>query len=221
MSKAEELIRHQGDAGWVVLASQVPRLGGATPELADHLVARMDLSRLPVCLVSPPAPDDLNLLLEEIETLLGVTPAVQDANLEPPAELAKVALLILAGDTTNRWVERLQDTLLGEVVLQALGGGAIIVAIGSVAGAVGSWYLADDGETVAPALGWLGAALVVPGQDAPAELASVRQHLTANPKAYALGLSEYTLVALGPEGEIEVWGASKPTIILGQGWRES
>jgi hypothetical protein len=70
-------------------------------------------------------------------------------------------------------------------------------------------------------LGWLGAALVVPGQDTPAELASVRQHLTANPKAYALGLSEYTLVALGPEGEIEVWGASKPTIILGQGWRES
>jgi len=218
MSKAEEVIHHEAKAGWVVLASQVPRLGGETPELAEHLLARMDLSRVPVCLVSPPAPPELKHLLDEIETLLGVAPVLIDAALEPPAEMARVSLLILAGGDTANWVERLEDTLMGEVVLQALGSGGIIMAIGPAAGSVGSWYLGGEGDEIGQALGWLGGALVVPGQPDPAASADVRRHLKVNPRAYALGLGEHTLVALGPAGEIEVWGASKPTIILGKGW---
>lgn len=221
MSRAEEIFHHEGRAGWLVLASQVPRLGGETPELAERLVERMDLSRPPVCLsMEEKQAQGLDLLLEEFETLLGVRPAVLSAELEPPAELALVGLILLTGGTSTEWVQALENTLLGEVVLQALQQGSVVFAIGPAAGAMGSWSLPESAEQLLPGLSWVGGAVVLPGEDEPADRGPVRELLRENPKAYALGLAEHTLLALGPAGEIEVWGEAQPKIILGQGWSE-
>lgn len=221
MNTSEEVLRHGGQSGWLVLASQVPRLGGETPELAERLLERMDLSRPPVCLTAAETPPEgLELLLEEFEALLGVRPAVLPAGLEPPAELAQVGLILLTGGTTAGWVQALDDTLLGEVVLQALQGGSVIFAAGPSAGAVGSWSISPGQQHAESGLSWVAGAVVLPHEDEPGERESVRELLRDNPKAYALGLAPHTLVALGPEGEIEVWGESQPTIILGQGWSQ-
>lgn len=222
MTSAEEVLQHSSQSGWLVLASQIPRLGGETPELAERLLERMDLSRPPVCLTAEESPPQgLDLLLEEFETLLGVRPAVLPASLEPPTELAFVGLILLTGGTTSYWVEALENTLLGEVILQALQQGGVIFAVGPAAGAVGSWALPDSAREPISGLNWVAGAVVLPGEAAPGEQEHVRAILRDNPKAYALGLADHTLVALGPGGEIEVWGESQPTIILGQGWSEA
>ena len=221
MSPDEEVLRHSGQAGWLVLASQVPRLGGETPELAERLLERMDLSRPPVCLTAEEAPPEgLDVLLEEFEALLGVRPAVLPAGLEPPAELAHVGLILLTGGTIQSWVDALENTLLGEVVLQALQRGSVIFAIGPSAGAVGTWSLPESQDRMRSGLSWVAGAVVLPGETEPADLDPVREILQNNPKAYALGLAPHTLMALGPGGEIEVWGEAQPKIILGQGWSE-
>lgn len=221
MSRAQEVMHHESEAGWVVLTSQVPHLGGETPELAERLLERMDLSRPPVCITAADKPPkELPELLEEIETLLGVRPALMELGLEPPAELSMVSLMILAGGSVHGWVQALDNSLLGEVVLQALSRGAIILAIGPAAGTVGTWALPPEAEEALPGLGWVGGALVLPGETAPSELDPVRSLLHQQPKAYALALAPHTVVALGPGGEIEVWGEAQPTIILGQGWSE-
>lgn len=221
MSRAEDVLHHEGRAGWLVLASQVPRLGGETPELAQRLVERMDLSRPPVCLSMQEKPaEGLDLLLEEFETLLGVRPAILSAELEPPAELALVGLILLTGGRTSAWVEALDNTLLGEVILQALQQGGVVFAMGPAAGAMGSWSLPQGAGELLPGLSWVAGAVVLPGEGDPAERDPVRELLRENPRAYALGLAEHTLLALGPAGEIEVWGEAQPKIILGQGWGE-
>lgn len=221
VSRPEDVIHHRSEAGWVVLASRVPRLGGATPELAERLLERMDLSRPPVCLIGErEAPPELAVLLDEFETLLGVRPAVLDAGLEPPAELAAISLLILVGGSTRGWIQSLDNTLLGELVLQALAAGGIVLAVGPAAGAVGSWALPNASQDTISGLNWIGSAVILPDETAPGELEPVKGLLRAQTKAFALGLAPDTVVALGPSGEIEVWGEARPTIILGSGWRE-
>jgi hypothetical protein len=219
LTHAEDVLHHESDAGWVVLASQVPRLGGETPALAEHLVERMDVSRPAACLVSPDGePAGLDLFLEEIEVLLQLQPALLDASLEPPAELANASLIMLVGGSNQEWIERLDQTLLGDLLLQALADGAILLAVGPAAGATGTWSLSDDGESLLDGLGWVVGAVVVADGSTPAGHEPIRMLLGERPRSYALGLGQHTLVALGPHGEIEVWGDYQPTVILGKGW---
>jgi hypothetical protein len=219
--RPEDVMHHESTAGWVVLANQVPRLGGETPVLAERLVERMDVSRPVACLVGRgQEPEGLNTLLEEFEVLLQLEPAVLDAGLEPPAELANASLVIMAGGSAAEWIDRLDQTLMGDLLLQALADGAILMAIGGAAGAFGTWTLGPEGDSLLEGVGWVVGAVVLPGVQTPAELEPVRSLLQDRPRSYALGLTEHTLVALGPGGEIEVWGDHQPTIILGQGWSE-
>ncbi|MGA9532322.1 MAG: hypothetical protein WBR18_06360 [Anaerolineales bacterium] len=219
MTHAEDVLHHESDAGWVVLASQVPRLGGETPALAEHLVERMNVSRPAACLVSPSGETTgLDLFLEEIEVLLQLQPALLNASLEPPTELANASLIILAGGANEEWIERLDQTLLGDLLLQALAGGAILMTVGPAAGAIGTWALSDDGDALTDGLGWVVGAVVISDGSAPADHEPVRALLLERPRTYALGLGQHTLVALGPHGEIEVWGDYQPTLILGKGW---
>ncbi len=97
----------------------------------------------------------------------------------------------------------------------------MIVAIGPAAAAIGTWTVPTSEDDIVPGLKWLPGALILPGEPAPADLDKVRTLLEDQPKAYALGLREASLVAFGPEGQIEVWGDAQPRLILGSGWSEA
>jgi hypothetical protein len=36
---------------------------------------------------------------------------------------------------------------------------------------------------------------------------------------YAVGLAETAVLALGPQGEVEVWSSVPPRLLLGKAWR--
>lgn len=219
MTHAEDVIYHRGEAGWLVLSSRVPELGGETPQFAEHLLQRMDLSRPAACLVlGTEEIPGLKTLLEGLEMLIGLRPTVLEATREPPAELARTTLVIMAGGTSPDWIRAIADSSLAELIPDALAEGAIVLATGSVAASVGNWVMADPEGALVPGLGWLVGALVLPSSADPAQMEPVRKHLEQEPESYALGLEEGALVAIGPKGEIEVWGESQPTIMLGGGW---
>lgn len=218
MSPTEE-IREERQAGWVVLANQVPRLGGATPELAANLVERIDLSRPPVILTySEPAPAGLAELIDDLSGLLGVKPVLLPAAAEPPAELAEQSMIVLAGGQPEDWVGLLSESPLGDLLLEALLQGAVILASGAAAASLGSWYLPDSANNPDFGVGWVAGAIILPGEEEPSENEIVRTLLEEETKGYALALAGHTLVALGPDGDIQVWGQAEPVIMLGPGW---
>jgi len=71
-----------------------------------------------------------------------------------------------------------------------------------------------------PGLGWLPGAIVLLGETDPMECAEVRDGLGGPGKKYALGLPPGAILAIGPEGEAEVWGDVRPTLALGRGWSQ-
>ncbi|MFP3855048.1 MAG: hypothetical protein ACLFWD_12215 [Anaerolineales bacterium] len=221
MSDQEEVLHHQSSAGWVVLASRIPRLGGDTPELAANLVERIDLSRPPVILVAGEPPPGLDVLNEDLAALLGVEPILLDASADPPEELADLSLIVLVGGDGSRWVDLLASGSLGELLLKALVQGGVVLAVDQAAAALGSWRVDPVLETVSEGLGWVSGAVIMPDETEPANNAALRELLEEYPKAYALALARHTLVALGPENEIQVWGEAEPTIIFGPGWQQS
>ena len=217
MSSTEAVLQHQSNTGWVVLASQVPRLGGDTPELATHLVERIDLSRPPAVLtmgeVPPPGLPDL---VGDLTGLLAVEPALFSTSEEVPPELADLSLIVLAGGTTSAWVTLMAPGRLDQILLKALAKGAVLLVTGGAACALGSWYL--EAGTIHDGLGWVTGSIILAGSSHPSEDATVRQLLEEQGRAYALALADHTLVALGPSSELEVWGESQPTIVFGPEW---
>jgi len=217
----EDIFQRETEAGWVIVSSDIPRLGGPYSDLPERLLSKMDISRLSVCVAAGDIlTPDLDAFLEDIETLLGTPVGLWRLEEEPPVELAGAGLLVLVGGIVEDWTAGLDNTLIGELVLQSLNQGGVIFAIGPAAAAMGTWTFPTVDDDIAPALKWLPGALIMPGEGSPSDLDKVRQLLEAQPKAYALGLSEASLVAFGPAGEIEVWGEAQPRLILGSGWSE-
>jgi hypothetical protein len=222
LADTRDLFQRGTDAGWVIVSSDIPRLGGPFSDLPENLLSKMDLSRPSVCVAAGEMlTPDLDGLLEDIETLLGVPVSLWRLEEEPPEEMAGAGLVILVGGIVEDWAAGLDHSIIGELVLQSLNRGGVILALGPAAGALGTWVFPTTEEEIVAGLNWLPGALILPGEPSPGDVDKVRQLLERQPKAYALGLSEASLVAFGPAGEIEVWGEAQPRLILGSGWSEA
>jgi hypothetical protein len=219
LPESQDIFQRETEAGWVIVSSDIPRLGGPFSDLPENLLSKMDISRPCVCVSAGEVlTPDLDGFLEDIETLLGTQVGLWRLEEEPPAELSGAGLLILVGGIVEDWTGGLDSSVMGELVLQSLNRGGVIVAIGPAAAALGTWVFPTAEDEIVAGLKWLPGALILPGASSPAELDKVRQLLETQPKAYALGLTDASLVAFGPAGEIEVWGQAQPRLILGSGW---
>lgn len=110
-----------------------------------------------------------------------------------------------------------RSALLGaadEGMQAAFANGALILAEGSAAMALGAWVIA--GDRILPGLEWLAGALVVPGVTAVAQSRPAQAVLNALPGAIAVGLDVESALALGPDGEVEPWGQRQVTVALGR-----
>jgi hypothetical protein len=128
-------------------------------------------------------------------------------------------VVILSGGQSDRWVEALLEFALGVALLEALEAGAILLATDSAAIACGTWYLDAEAEEVSGGAGWLPGAVVLTAREDPADYEAIRTLLSRDEPLYALSLRGERLFALGPEGEVELWGTESPTLLLGRGWQ--
>lgn len=223
MSEASELFKRPGSESWLILSGDTPSLGGATPRLGEHLLEHSDLSWPPAfLLLEQRSPDPINQFMTDMETLIGVEARVLMLEDEVPMEVAQVSqaarLLIMADGDAQGWRAAMDPNVLGLDGESLLSQGRVVLAIGAAAAALGSWMYVDSSNTIEPGLGWLQGAVIMPRVMDPAEVELVRHHLRATPKAYAVGLPSSVLLALGPEGQIEVWSERSPVIALSSGW---
>ena len=133
-------------------------------------------------------------------------------------QLAEAGVIIL-GDGPR--VPMLYDAL-GGVVEQTLESayerGATIYAVGQSAALLGSYVW--TGQQLVPGRGWLQHALIWPGYAAEEHADELRTRLLQMPAGYGLGLGTGAALALGPRGDVEVWGSTAITVSLGYGPQE-
>lgn len=225
MSEAVEVLCRPHTGGWLILSGGIPSLGGSTPQLADQLLGHIDLSWPPLVLtLGQEARAQVDRFREEIETLVGVAPRMLDLERVPPTEYAEASLaarfLLLLGGAAEGWRSALDPRYPGLEPESLMADERVVLAAGGAAAVLGSWMPAESSTSVAPGLGWLPHAIVLPGVNDPAEQAPIREQLQTAEKAYAIGLPESVLLALGPGNRIEVWSERAPVIALGAGWTQ-
>lgn len=219
MAGAEEVFQRVPGEGWLVLAAAIPELGGPTADLMERLLVRLDLSR-PIAAIAAPDSDadQVNEFLESVDEWLNTEAGLIELDTDLETEgWEDSGLLVLVGDDPELWVEGLGEQG-GQRLRAALERGAVILAVGGAAGALGEKAAARlrPGELV-DGLAWLPGSLLLqaPGEE---DLIEVSAWLQDDQPRIALRLQAGSILALGPRGEVERWGEPAPELVLGRGW---
>ncbi|MGD2251378.1 MAG: hypothetical protein PVF70_00520 [Anaerolineales bacterium] len=187
--------------------------------MGDRLLEAVDFS-LPLLGILPPreANRELQGFMADLGILFESQISLTSTDMNPTEAVEQAGLVVLAGGDSLHWLEALDRTALEESLLRQLGGGGMVLALGAPGAALGSWILPAEGEKIKIGLGWMPGGIVLPGIGDPSTLPQVLELLVSKIRSYALGLLPETALAVGPEGEVEVWSSMPPTLMLGKGW---
>ncbi len=133
------------------------------------------------------------------------------------ARLSDACMIVIEAGSS---LDEMRSALLGAAadgIQVAYEHGAIILVEGLSASVFGAWVYLQTGK-ITTGLDWLHNALIVPGVTAIADSQAGREVLAAQPGAIAIGIGSGSALALGPDGEVEIWGERQVTITLGRGF---
>ncbi|MGH9381429.1 MAG: Type 1 glutamine amidotransferase-like domain-containing protein [Thermoanaerobaculia bacterium] len=119
--------------------------------------------------------------------------------------IAAVACVYIGGGVTDQLLDTLRDTPAGAALLDRLGSGGTVVAIGAAAQALGAMTRSLYGGGAIPGLGWLRHGGVETNFD-PGHDRRLRQLLRQPAVRWGLGLPAGSALLLGPQGETEIVG---------------
>ena len=221
MTESRTILQRPKGEGWLVVADRIPAFEGEFSDLANALLGHADLSYRPLCILADEAMNPiLKKFLTDLEILLNVEIATVTLQDVENWDILNPGILILTGGKPEDWVTTLGDSHVGVLILQALSEGLLLFATDSAASGMGTLVLEEMDERPYLGLNWLVGSLILPWTNAPAENEVVRSILSGFDPLYAMGLAGGRILALGPNGEVELWGVDAPTIVLGSGWRK-
>jgi hypothetical protein len=209
-----QLFRRPSGSGWLILS------GGPTPEeLIHRTLALVEHAGSIVAVVPRPVDSEAGeSALENWTDVSGWEGRTVDCDSSDLVEdaLSEAALVLLpdlAG--AEAYTRALGSTDAGEYLLAALYAGVIICAEGAAAESLGEGFETSGGAEL-PALRWIPAALIQARfrEDRPPPDSLRRKD------RFRIGLPVGAAIALGPEGEREIWGAPKPTITFKEWWKK-
>lgn len=213
----------QTGAGWLVLVGGGKWDQGETEEVDAAVLMRANFSQ-PVAFL-PTASGSLTYgeaLLDYYVELGGphgyVVPIFDAAGANDPQNrrlLAEAGLIYLGGGETERLVQALRGSPALEGMAEAFATGAIIVGMSAGAVALGAWGLPEEGEPF-PCWGWVHNGIVEPHFAGADSAPRLRALLAAHPGMLGLGIPEGCALALGPEGQVDTWGAGRITVVLAE-----
>ncbi|MBC7811944.1 MAG: hypothetical protein H7175_12390 [Burkholderiales bacterium] len=128
--------------------------------------------------------------------------------------LSEASVIVVGGDAT---ISTIRSALLGaaaEGIQAAFENGAVVLVEGTGIVLFGSWLLLET-EILTAGMEWLNNALMLPGVTSVAQSIEAQEILRGQPAAIAVGIGAGSALALGPDGELEVWGQGQVTIAFG------
>ena len=226
-------LRWRDGRGWLVLAG-----GGELEETADIARAAIEIVPDESPVVFVPAAgltqeagrNEGAQVIAQIESLGGpagyVAPIFTRADAADPKNVRRLmnAGLIYLGDgQAQRLVETLSDTPTLDALEAAHRAGALVLAMGHAASALGAWFIgAAPGSGLLGGWGWLPDAIICPSFDdsvAPALRAAIRSHA----ECVGLGVPRGVALALGPGNQVRTQSTSalQATVVLGAHFRQT
>ena len=230
MGKAGPLQWRDG-RGWLVLVG-----GGTLDETADIARAAIEAMSdespavfVPTASAMPEAGRDEGArVVAQIEEMGGpagyVAPIFTRTDATDPKNtrrLMNAGLVYLGDGLAQRLVEMLADTPTFDALAAAYRAGAVIVAAGQAASALGAWCLSARDVGLLRGWGWLPDAIVCPAfgdATAPALRAALKSRL----ECLGLGIPRGVALALGPENQVRTLsaGGAQVTVVLGPRLRQ-
>jgi cyanophycinase-like exopeptidase len=178
------------------------------------------------------------LVVEQMEELGGpvgyVAPIFSRADAGDPKNvrrLTQAGIIYLGGGSAQKLVETLavpsaavpsaaaRGTATLDALAAAFAAGAVIIAEGEAACALGAWGLCADG-VIRAGWDWLPDTLIRPAFDDSAATA-LRDAIKSRPECLGLGIPPGVALALGPENQVQTLSASgkQVTVVLGPRFR--
>jgi hypothetical protein len=206
---------HDG-AGWLILA------GGSANSLsvgdAETLALGKAVPGGPIAYIhaagSVETADQHLAALEDAGAPTGYLVDVQAEDDDSLREQLAQAGLIIIGDDPNPAV--LRNGIIGaalEGIGQAFERGSSVLAIGGGGVVFGQKFQA--GDQIRDGLAWLTRALITPDYRADRDTPHVHALLEQLPDLYSLNIGPESALALGPNGEVELWGERSVSVTLG------
>jgi hypothetical protein len=132
------------------------------------------------------------------------------------SRLTDAALVVISGGHDAHAVRNgLQGAALAGLQT-AFANGAVMLLEGAAAAAFGSGLLTNDGELSEHAgFDWLQHSMILPAVTSVQDTPSAKRALQTQPERLIVGLGTDSALALGPDGQVEVWGGQVVTIALG------
>jgi hypothetical protein len=214
---SSSVLRWIDGRGWLVLAG-----GGSefdSGEVRSLALGRAAADGGVACVPLSADPYGGDALLDDIDTLGAPSSYIVDVlsedDLTVQARLSEAGVVVVESAPT---VEEARSALIGAAldgIQAAFANGAVVLFEGACAGILGSWILNSAGQ-VGPGVDWLEGALVLASAQDVAERA--RPVLDEQPAAVVIGIEPGSALALGPDGQIEVWGARQVKVVLGSAY---
>jgi hypothetical protein len=190
-----------GDASTDIRAQALGRVSadGGVAYLGEHSEETLD----DMVDLGAPAGYVVDVMAEDDETI--------------QATVADAGLVVIGGYSSAREV---RSGLLGAAAKgmeAAFGNGAIILAEGQAAAVFGRW-VATEADALLSGLNWLENGLILPDVTSLAESVAARVALGREASAIVISIGSESALALGPDGEVETWGARQVAIALGSNY---
>lgn len=215
---ARAAIRWREARGWLVLAgdasgSEAVRARALTVAAGDGPVAVLACGGDNAA--AGQALDDLEDLGDRPVYLVDAL-AEDDESLRASLSNAGIVVVTCATDAMQA-----RDALSGatsEGVFNAWQAGALVLLEGPAAMCGGAWVVTEE-RGFSDALAWLPETLVLPGTGDAAASEAARELLGRERRGVAIGIGANAALALGPSGELEIWGRQEVSIALGAAWQ--
>ncbi len=206
---AFSVFRWRDGRGWLILA------GGAQEETRAQVLSRLAADGALV-IVSFGSSAVAEFVLADFEDL-GAPPGyvvdvVSESDEDIRLKISEAGIVVLSavyGDP-----DEVRSALLGAALQgmeEAHSNGAVLLAEGAAAQALGAWILHDG--AVPEGLSWLENAVIELGP--PPVGGDTLSVLESHPEGVAVVLAEDAALALGPDGEVELWGSREVAVTLG------
>ena len=204
---AFSVFRWRDGRGWLVLA------GAPQDEIRGHALSRAAADgAVAVVALTAAYADETLADLEDLGAPAGYLVDViaeRDEDIVVKIGEAGVVVISAAGDP-----DELRSALTGaamQALDQAFQNGAVILAEGAAAQAMGAWLL-SDGFT-SDGFAWLEDAVIELGP--PPVGGDALALLESHPEGLAMTMAEDAAVAFGPDGQVELWGSRRVAVTLG------